>query len=100
MSLIDVFPNGDEVVGLAAHNGFLIIFGKRNIAVYANPIDVTQLTLADLITDIGCIARDSIVTTGTDVMFLSDKLVSEVLHELSKKSQHLLMTYRLMLEMI
>ena len=43
LSLIDVFPNGDEIVGLAAHNGFLIIFGRRNIAVYANPIDVTQI---------------------------------------------------------
>ena len=86
LSLIDVFPNGDEIVGLAAHNGFLIIFGKRNIAVYANPIDVTQLTLADLITDIGCIARDSIVTTGTDVMFLSDTGVRSIARVIQEKS--------------
>ena len=43
LSLVDVFPNGDQVVGLAAHNGFLVIFGKRNIAIYENPIDVTRL---------------------------------------------------------
>ena len=86
LSLIDVFPNGDEIVGLAAHNGFLIIFGKRNIAVYANPIDVTQLTLADLITDIGCIARDSIVTTGTDVMFLSETGVRSIARVIQEKS--------------
>jgi hypothetical protein len=86
LSLIDVFPNGDEVVGLAAHNGFLIIFGKRNIAVYANPIDVTNLTLSDLIADIGCIARDSIATTGTDVMFLSQTGVRSIARVIQEKS--------------
>ena len=86
LSLIDVFPNGDEVVGLAAHNGFLIIFGKRNIAVYSNPIDVTLLKLEDLITDIGCIARDSIVTTGTDVMFLSETGVRSIARVIQEKS--------------
>ena len=86
LSLVDVFPNGDQVVGLAAHNGFLIIFGKRNIAIYANPIDVTQLTLADLITNVGCIARDSIVNTGTDVMFLSDTGVRSIARVIQEKS--------------
>jgi hypothetical protein len=86
LSLIDVFPNGDEVVGLAAHNGFLIIFGKRNIAVYANPIDVTQLELVDLIANVGCIARDSIVNTGTDVMFLSDTGVRSIARVIQEKS--------------
>jgi len=86
LSLVDVFPNGDEVVGLAAHNGFLIIFGKRNIAVYANPIDVTSLTLADLITNVGCIARDSIASTGTDVMFLSDTGVRSIARVIQEKS--------------
>jgi len=86
LSLIDVFPNGDEVVGLAAHNGFLIIFGKRNIAVYANPIDVTRLELVDLVANVGCIARDSIVNTGTDVMFLSDTGVRSIARVIQEKS--------------
>ena len=86
LSLIDVFPNGDEIVGLAAHNGFLIIFGKRNIAVYANPIDVTELKLVDLIANVGCIARDSIVNTGTDVMFLSDTGVRSIARVIQEKS--------------
>jgi hypothetical protein len=86
LSLIDVFPNGDEIVGLAAHNGFLIIFGKRNIAVYANPIDVTQLELVDLVANVGCIARDSIVNTGTDVMFLSDTGVRSIARVIQEKS--------------
>ena len=86
LSLIDVFPNGDEIVGLAAHNGFLIIFGKRNIAVYANPIDVTRLELVDLIANVGCIARDSIANTGTDVMFLSDTGVRSIARVIQEKS--------------
>ena len=86
LSLIDVFPNGDEVIGLAAHNGFLIIFGKRNIAVYANPIDVTDLSLVDLIANVGCVARDSIVNTGTDVMFLSDTGVRSISRVILEKS--------------
>jgi hypothetical protein len=86
LSLVDVFPNGDQVVGLAAHNGFLIIFGKRNIAVYSNPIDVTRLELVDLIANVGCIARDSIVNTGTDVMFLSDTGVRSIARVIQEKS--------------
>jgi hypothetical protein len=86
LSLIDVFPNGDEIVGLAAHNGFLIIFGKRNIAVYDNPIDVTELELVDLVANVGCIARDSIVNTGTDVMFLSDTGVRSIARVIQEKS--------------
>ena len=32
-----VWPNGsDEITGLAAHNGFLFIFGKRQVLIYAN----------------------------------------------------------------
>lgn len=86
LSLIDVFPNGDEIVGLAAHNGFLIIFGRRNIAIYANPIDVTRLELVDLVANVGCIARDSIVNTGTDVMFLSDTGVRSIARVIQEKS--------------
>ena len=86
LSLIDVFPNGDEIVGLAAHNGFLVIFGKRNIAIYANPIDVTRLELVDLVANVGCIARDSIVNTGTDVMFLSDTGVRSIARVIQEKS--------------
>jgi len=86
LSLIDVFPNGDEIAGLAAHNGFLIIFGRRNIAIYANPIDVTRLELVDLVANVGCIARDSIVNTGTDVMFLSDTGVRSIARVIQEKS--------------
>jgi hypothetical protein len=86
LSLNAVFPSNDKIVGLAAHNGFLIIFGRNNIAIYGNPIDVTQLTLQDYIPNIGCISRDSIVSTGTDIVFLSDSGVRSLTRVIQEKS--------------
>lgn len=86
LSLNAVFPNTDKIVAIAAHNGFLIIFGRNNIAVYANPIDVTELTLADYIPNVGCIARDSVQNTGTDIVFLSDGGVRSLQRVIQEKS--------------
>lgn len=86
LSINSVFPNNDQIVGLAAHNGFLIIFGRNNIAIYGNPIDVTELTLADFIPNVGCIGRDTIVNTGTDIMFLSDAGVRSLQRVIQEKS--------------
>lgn len=86
LALNAVFPNNDKVVALAAHNGFLIVFGENNIAVYASPIDVTQLELAEYIPNIGCIARDSVVSTGTDIIFLSNNGVRSLTRVVQEKS--------------
>jgi hypothetical protein len=86
LSLNAVFPNNDQIIALAAHNGFLIIFGRNNIAIYANPIDVTELTLAEFIPNVGCIARDSVVSTGTDIIFLSDAGVRSLQRVVQEKS--------------
>lgn len=86
ISLNAVFPNTDKIIALAAHNGFLIIFGRNNIAVYANPIDVTELTLIDYIPNVGCIARDSVQNTGTDIVFLSDGGVRSLQRVIQEKS--------------
>lgn len=86
LSLNAVFPNNDQIIGLAAHNGFLIIFGRNNIAIYGNPIDVTELTLADYIPNVGCVARDSIQNTGSDIVFLSDAGVRSLQRVIQEKS--------------
>jgi hypothetical protein len=68
-----VWVNGaDEITGLAAHNGFLFIFGKRQILIYQNATTPASMSLHDTVEGIGCIARDSIQTTSTDVLFLSN----------------------------
>ena len=67
-----VWPDGyDEIVGLSAHNGFLIIFGKHSIVAYQGAESPATMRLADTIVGVGCVDRDTIQHTGTDVLFLS-----------------------------
>lgn len=82
-----VWSNGaDEVMGLAAHNGFLFIFGRRQILVYANATTPSTMTLSDTISSVGCIARDTIQNTGKDVVFLSGSGLRSVLRTVQEKS--------------
>ena len=82
-----VWPSGsDEVQGLAAHNGFLIIFGKRQILVYANATTPSTMSLSDTVGGLGCIARDSIQSTGKDVLFLSNSGVRSFARTIIEKS--------------
>jgi hypothetical protein len=82
-----VWPNGaDEVMGLAAHNDFLFIFGKRQILVYAGASTPASLVLSDTIGSIGCIARDTIQSIGSDVVFLSDSGVRSLMRTIQEKS--------------
>jgi len=71
--LANYWPNGmDEGVALAEWNDFLIVFGKKSIIIYENPDDPTNsMAIADTITGIGCIARDTVKSVGKDLYFLS-----------------------------
>jgi len=67
-----VWPDGhDEIVALAAHNGLLIIFGKHSIVVYQGAEAPATMSLADTVAGVGCVDRDTVQYTGTDVLFLS-----------------------------
>ena len=67
-----VWPDGyDEIVALSAHNNRLIIFGKRSIVAYAGADDPSAMALEDTISGVGCVDRDTVQATGTDVLFLS-----------------------------
>jgi hypothetical protein len=82
-----VWVNGaDEITGLAAHNGFLFIFGKRQILIYQNATTPASMSLHDTVEGIGCIARDSIQTTSTDVLFLSNSGVRSLMRTIQEKS--------------
>src|SRR5690606_29836653 len=37
LDLRNVWPGTDTINAIAAHNGFLIVFGTKNIVVYADP---------------------------------------------------------------
>ena len=67
-----VWPDGyDEIVALAAHNNALIIFGQHSIVVYSGATSPASMTLEDTVAGIGCVDRDTVQYTGTDVLFLS-----------------------------
>jgi len=61
----------DKIIALAAFNNQLVIFGNDTTTVYANVDDITNITLAEVIYDIGCIARDSVQYVDEDIFFLS-----------------------------
>ena len=88
LNISSVLPNNvDTIVGLAVHNGFLIIFCEKNIVIYKgadNPLG--DFSLSDIIAGVGCIARDSIQRTGTDLLFLSDTGVRSLGRVLQEKS--------------
>jgi len=87
LNVNNVWPNGaDEVTGLAAHNGFLFIFGKRQILVYSGATTPSTMALSDTVESIGCIARDSIQTTSTDVVFLSNSGIRSLMRTIQEKS--------------
>ena len=82
-----VWPTGfDEIVSLAAHNNFLIIFGRKSILVYSGASSPASMTLTDTIEGVGCIARDSVQHTGTDVLFLSETGVRSFGRTIQEKS--------------
>ena len=85
-----VWPRGgDVIVALGAHNGFLFIFGKNNILVYQGATTPSTMSLQDVITGIGCVARDSVAYTGTDLIFLSSTGVRSALRTIQEKSMPL-----------
>jgi hypothetical protein len=86
LNINEVVGDGDFIVGLASHNGFLIIFCENHTVVYSGAQDPSALSLSDNITGIGCVARDSIQQTGTDVIFLSSTGVRSLSRTVQEKS--------------
>ena len=86
LNISEVVPNNDPIVALASHNGFLLIFCEKHIVIYKNPVDPSALTLEDVITGIGCIARDSVASIGTDLLFLSSTGVQSLQRVVQEKS--------------
>jgi len=87
LDLTTVFPEGfDEIVALREFNNFLVIFCKRSILLYSGASSPASMTLADVITGIGCIARDSVQAIGTDLIFLSDSGLRSLGRVIQEKS--------------
>ena len=85
------WPGGsDRIVSLAAHNGFLYVFGRQSILIYegvsGDPADVGGLTLRDAVLNIGCVSRDSVANIGSDVLFVDDSGIRSVGRTIQEKS--------------
>ena len=67
------WPDGyDEVVALAAHNNNLVIFGQHSILLYEGASSPASMTLADTVSGVGCIDRNTVQSIGTDILFMSN----------------------------
>lgn len=87
LDIRQIWPDGgDEIVALAAHNGYLFIFGRHQILIYEGADVPSTMRLKDSIVGIGCIARDSVQNIGEDVWFLSDTGVRSLMRTIQEKS--------------
>jgi hypothetical protein len=87
IDITTVWPTGyDTIVALAAHNGFLVIFGRNSIVLYSGAESPASMTLADTISSVGCVSRDAVVSTGKDLIFLDDSGVRSLSRTIQEKS--------------
>ena len=87
LNISENLPDGpDEIVALHGHNGFLIVFCKRSILIYKDAESPTTINLADTISGVGCVSRDSVQNIGTDVLFLSETGVRSLGRVIQEKS--------------
>ena len=61
--------------------------GSTNISGGNYSLDPVKLQLVEVITGVGCVARDSISNTGNDIMFLSESGVRSLGRTIQEKSQ-------------
>jgi hypothetical protein len=90
LDVTKAWPNGyDEIVALAAHNDYLVIFGKNNILVYSGAESPSSMTLSDTISGVGCVDRDTVQSTGDDLIFLSYSGLGSLGRTIQEKSMPL-----------
>jgi len=72
IDLDTVWPkSNDTIVALAVHNNNLIILCENSVVVYTNIDDIGNIYLVEVVSGIGCAARDSVQNIGEDILWLS-----------------------------
>jgi hypothetical protein len=92
--IIDVsqyWPTGDDrIQGLAAHNGYLIVFGLKSILIYSgadgDPAGEQGLKLEDAIRDVGLVNQDAMCNVSTDHLFVDSLGVRSLGRVIQEKS--------------
>ena len=81
------WPDGaDKIVALAAHNDFLVVFGEHSIIVYSGADSPSSMAISDTVSGVGCIDRKTVVSIGTDLLFLSDDGLRSLGRTIQEKS--------------
>ena len=81
------WPDGaDKIVALAAHNDFLVVFGEHSIIVYGGADSPASMAISDTVSGVGCIDRKTVVSIGTDLLFLSDDGLRSLGRTIQEKS--------------
>jgi len=86
LDISTVVGGNDQIVALAQHNNYLIVFCTHHIVVYEGANSPATMQLADVVKGIGAIARDSVQATGTDLIFLSRSGVRSLNRTIQEKS--------------
>lgn len=92
INVSEFWPNGgDRIVGLVAHNNFLVVYGRNSILFYANaasgdPAGADGIFLQDTMVNLGLVSRDAIASTGSDVLFVDDSGVRSLGRTIQEKS--------------
>lgn len=87
IDLEEFWPSGhDEIVAIREHNNFLIIFGKRSILLYQGAENPATMQLVDVIQGIGCAHRDTIQSTGDDLVFFDRSGLRSLARTIQEKS--------------
>jgi hypothetical protein len=71
---------------LGAHNGKLIIFGYNQTLIYSGASAPSTMILDDTLSNVGCIARDTVQNIGEDIVFLSATGLRGVARTVADKS--------------
>jgi hypothetical protein len=81
------WPDGaDKIVALAAHNDFLVVFGEHSIIVYSGADSPASMAISDTVSGVGCIDRKTVVSIGSDLLFLSDDGLRSLGRTIQEKS--------------
>ena len=96
IEVAEYWPSGgDKIQGIAAHNGFLVVFGRESILIYSGAegdpagdpaTGFGGLKLEDAIRDVGLVNQDAMCNIGSDHLFVDSLGVRSLGRVIQEKS--------------
>ena len=78
LDMTSIWPSADVITAIYAFSGNLVVFSKRHIVLFNDTdgsplgLDPANAAVVDMISGIGCVARDSVQNVKGDLWFLDD----------------------------